>query len=280
MGKLWEVFRFEMLYYARRISTYVYFGIFFALSVLLIAAIGGAFRSVSVGFGGGGGNVMVNSPWALTSLIVSISLFGVVVTAALLGHSAQRDFETGAYPLFFTQPISKRAFLGGRVLGGLLTNALVFTSIPLGIWFGTILPFLDAERLGPNQAMYFLHPFAFFVLPNLLFTGALFFALALVTRRMLPNYVGGAVLLIGYMVAGQLISDMENELAASLIDPFGGQAFSMLTKYWTVAEKNSLLAPVGGALLYNRLLWLAIGAAIFALCYKIFRFSHLGPSLP
>ncbi len=280
MGTLWEVFRFEMRYYARRISTYVYFGIFFTLSVLLMAAIGGAFRNVSVGFGGGGGNVMVNSPWALTGLISSISLFGVIVTAALLGHSAQRDFETGAYPLFFTQPISKTAFLGGRFLGGLLTNGFVFVSIPLGIWFGAILPFLDAERLGANVPIYFLHPFFFIVLPNLVFTGALFFGLAVVTRRMLPNYVGGAVLLIGYLIAGQLIADMENEMAASLADPFGGQAFATLTKYWTVAEKNSLLTPMSGEFLYNRLLWIAIGVAVFALCYRIFRFSHLGPALP
>ena len=62
MSQFLSVFKFEVLYYARRISTYVYFGIFFGLSVLLMSAIGGAFDSVSVGFGGGGGNVAVNSP--------------------------------------------------------------------------------------------------------------------------------------------------------------------------------------------------------------------------
>ena len=102
MSTLLAIFRFEVGYYFRRISTYVYFGIFFALSVLLMAAIGGAFNSVSVGFGGGGGNVAVNSPWALFNLVSGVSLFGIIVTAALLGHSAQRDFETGAFPLFFT----------------------------------------------------------------------------------------------------------------------------------------------------------------------------------
>jgi len=280
MGALWEVFTFEIKYYFRRISTYVYFGIFFALSVLLMSAIGGAFDSVSVGFGGGGGNVAVNSPWALFGLIASLSLFGIIVTAALLGHSAQRDFETGSYPLFFTQPIKKGAFLGGRFLGGLTTNAFVFLSIPLGIWFGALLPFLDADRLGPHVPMYYLGPFFFLVLPNLLFTGGLFFGLALVTRKMLPNYVGGAVLLIGYLISGQLISDMKNEMAASLVDPFGGQAFSTLTKYWTVVEKNTLTIPLSGEYLYNRLLWMAVGFAIFALCYRIFRFAHLGPELP
>jgi ABC-2 type transport system permease protein len=279
MGGMWEVFRFEMRYYAGRASTYVYFGIFFTLSVLLMAAIGGAFRGVAVGFGGGGGNVAVNSPWALVSLIAAVSLFGVIVTAALLGHSAQRDFETGAFSLFFTQPISKRAYLVGRFLGGLLTNALIFVSIPIGIWLGALLPFLDAERLGPHAPMYYLHPFFFIVLPNLLFTGSLFFGLASVTRRMLPNYVGGAVLLIGNLISGQLIADMENESVASLLDPFGGQAFATLTKYWTVAEKNSLLVPVSGEFLYNRLLWLAVGAAIFAACYHVFRFSHSGPAI-
>ena len=48
MSQFLSVFKFEVLYYARRISTYVYFGIFFGLSVLLMSAIGGAFDSVSV----------------------------------------------------------------------------------------------------------------------------------------------------------------------------------------------------------------------------------------
>ena len=280
MSQFLSVFKFEVLYYARRISTYVYFGIFFGLSVLLMSAIGGAFDSVSVGFGGGGGNVAVNSPWALFGLVASLSLFGMIVTAALLGHSAQRDFETGSFPLFFTQPINKAAFLGGRFFGGLVTNAFVFLAIPLGVWFGALLPFLDAERLGPHLPSHYLDPFINLVLPNMFFTGALFFGLALISRRMLPNYVGGAVLLIGYLISGQLVSDMENEFVASLIDPFGGQAFTTLTKYWTVAEKNTLMIPVTGEYLYNRLLWIAIGFGVFALCYKIFSFSHIGPSLP
>ena len=90
-------------------------------------------------------------PWALFGLVASLSLFGIIVTAALLGHSAQRDFETGSFPLFFTQPINKAAFLGGRFFGGLVTNAFVFLAIPLGVWFGALLPFLDAERLGPPR---------------------------------------------------------------------------------------------------------------------------------
>jgi ABC-2 type transport system permease protein len=280
MSQFLSVFKFEVLYYARRISTYVYFGIFFGLSVLLMSAIGGAFDSVAVGFGGGGGNVAVNSPWALFGLVAALSLFGIIVTAALLGHSAQRDFETGSFPLFFTQPINKAAFLGGRFLGGLVTNAFVFLAIPLGVWFGALLPFLDAERLGPHLASSYLDPFINLVLPNMFFTGALFFGLALISRRMLPNYVGGAVLLIGYLISGQLVADMENEFVASLIDPFGGQAVTTLTKYWTVAEKNTLMIPVTGEYLYNRLLWIAVGFGIFALCYKIFSFSHIGPSLP
>ena len=60
---------------------------------------------------------------------------------------------------------------------------------------------------------------------------------------------------------------------ASLLDPFGLAAFSIATRYWTIFEKNSMIGPTGGLLLYNRLLWLSIAAIVLFLAYKRFRFT-------
>ena len=48
---------------------------------------------------------------------------------------------------------------------------------------------------------------------------ALLFALVALTRQMLPNYVGGALLLIGYLLAGSLLADLDDKRLAGLIDP-------------------------------------------------------------
>ncbi|MDQ3556579.1 MAG: hypothetical protein M3409_07350 [Gemmatimonadota bacterium] len=271
------IVRFELGYYGRRISTYVYFGIFLALGFLLVNAAGGAWQGVNMALGGSGGNVYVNSPYVVTMLTGAIGLFGVLVTAALLGNAVYRDYEAGIHPLFFTTPVSRLAYLGGRFTGALLVNAFIFLSIPLGILLGSLMPYLDAEKFGPFQPMAFVHPYLVLLLPNLLFTGAIFFALAALTRQMLPNYVGGAMLLVGYLLAGNLTQDLENERAAALLDPFGMQALDLATRYWTPAERNTQLVGLAGELLWNRLIWMGIGVAIFAFAYARFRFSHVAP---
>lgn len=271
------IVRFELAYYLRRISTWVYFLIFFTLAFLLVQLAGGAWESVQLGLNGGGGNVHVNSAYSIAGSVASLGLFGVLVTAALLGNAVYRDFETGLYPLFFTTPVPKRAYLGGRFTGAILANAVIMASVPLGLLVGSLMPWLDAERMGPVHVSFYWQPYLLFSLPNLLFTGALFFSLAAVTRRMLPNYVGGAFLLVGYLLSSEYLSQLENQRRAALVDPFGLGAFDVLTKYWTPAERNVRLVPLDGLVLANRALWLSVGVAIFALAYRRFRFSHQVP---
>ncbi|HET7276383.1 MAG TPA: M1 family aminopeptidase [Longimicrobiaceae bacterium] len=270
-----ETVRFEIRYYLRRISTYVYFGIFFALSFLLVCAIGGAFDSVSLAIGGSGGNVHVNSPYVITMITGVLSLFGVLVTAALLGNAIFRDFEAGIHPLFFTSPISRFSYLGGRFAGALIVDLIIFTSIPLGLMAATVVPILDAERFGPFRLLAYVQPYLLVAVPIIVFTGAIFFGLAALTRQMLPNYVGGVLMLIGYMLAGNLASDIENEQLAAILDPFGLNAISLATKYWTPVEKNMQMVALDGVVLWNRLLWMAVALAIFGIVYSRFKFSHV-----
>ncbi len=52
---------------------------------------------------------------------------------------------------------------------------------------------------------------------------------------------------------------------AAMLDPFAIRTYDLATKYWTVAEKNNLTIGFSGLLLWNRLMWLSVGGAIFAL---------------
>ena len=92
--------------------------------------------------------------------------------------------------------------------------------------------------------------------------GGIFFCVAALTRRMLPVYIGSVLLLIGYLAAQGLLRDMDNKTLGAMLDPFGVVANSRLTEYWSISERNTRLVPLEGLLLWNRLLWLAIGAAI------------------
>lgn len=265
-------FLFELRYHLKRLSTYVYFGLFFLIGFLVMNAAGGAFDALSIG--GGGGKIDANAPVILHNLISFLSYFGIIITSAIVGSSVYRDYEYNTHSLFYTKPISKVGYLGGRFAGSILIVLLIFTSIALGMMLGSFMPWLDQEKFGPFRLMAYIQPYFTSVIPNLIFTGALFFALATLTRSIFVNYVTSIIFLLGYLVAVNLISNLDNKLIASLIDPFGNVADSVLTQYWTVAERNTRLVPLADVFLYNRLLWTGIGIAIFSLTSARFTFAQ------
>ena len=272
MGTLLAIARFEVRTRVKRLSTWVYFVAFFAIAMLWTAAAGGAIANANIIFGSG--KIWINSPYAIAQTVAFLGMFGLTVIAALAGRAVQQDFEHRTESFFFTAPISKGQYLGGRYAGALAVLLIVFVSIALGIFAGTLLPNLDAERLGPSRLAAYVIPYFTVVLPNLVWIGGVFFCIAALTRRMLPVYIGSVLCLVGYLVAQGLLRDMDNKTLASLIDPFGVVAASRVTEYWTIAERNTRLLPFEGLLLWNRLLWIAVGATLVGLCYARFRFAH------
>jgi ABC-2 type transport system permease protein len=274
-----QILAFEFSQRLRRISTYVYFVVFFGLGFLFVLMSGGAFSGASVDFGTGG-RVLVTSPFALNVIIMYISFFGVVVSAALAGQATYQDVENNTTAFLYTAPISKFDYLGGRFLGALAVQVVIFTSVGLGAWVGTCMPWLDPARVGPQSALAYLQPYFTLVIPNLILTSAIFFALAALGRKMLPVYAGSVLLLIGYFVATQLSTDLMTSTLAAMVDPFGGNAIGKLTQYWTPFQRNTQLIPFTGVLVWNRLLWLAFGAAILGVTYARFSFTYSAGKAP
>ncbi|MGA8490629.1 MAG: ABC transporter permease, partial [Terriglobales bacterium] len=270
---------FEFSRRLRRISTYVYFFVFFALGFLFVLMSGGAFSGATVDFGTGG-RVLVTSPFALNLIIMFISFFGVVVSAALAGQATYQDVENNTTAFLYTAPITKFDYLGGRFLGALAVQVVIFTSVGLGVWAGTLMPWLDPARVGPQSALAYLQPYFTLVIPNLILTSATFFALAALGRKMLPVYAGSVLLLVGYFVATQLSTDLTTTTLAAMVDPFGGNAVGRLTQYWTPFQRNTQLIPFTGVLVWNRLLWLAFGAVILGVTYVRFSFSYAPGKAP
>src|SRR5262249_47698614 len=152
---------------------WVYFVVFFALGLLFTLMSGGAFSGSSVDFGTGG-KVLINSPYALNSIITFIAFFGIVITAAIAGQATYQDIDSNSAVFFYTSPIGKFDYLGGRFLAAFAVQVIIFASVGLGAWVGTITPWLDKTRLGPQMASAFLQPYLVGVLPNLLFLTAIF----------------------------------------------------------------------------------------------------------
>ena len=268
---------FEVRQRLRRISTYVYFLVFVAMGCFFGAIAGGAIPGSSIEFGTGG-KVLVNSPFALNTIISYVTFFGLVITAAIAGQATYQDVHTNSTAFFYTSPITKFDYLAGRYLGALAIQIGIFTSVGVGAWVATHLPWMDPTRIGPHNIASYIQPYLILVIPNLIFTTAIFFGLAALGRKMLPVYAASVLLLIGYFVATQLSTNLSINLQAALADPLGSNAVERITQYWTPFERNTRLIPLQGILLLNRFLWLGLGAVVLAFTYAKFSFSEAGRS--
>ncbi len=266
----------EIRHRLNQLSTHVYFLIFFGLGLFIMSALGGAFGG-NVTILGTGPNTNANSPFTINALTWVVGLFGIIFTAPFMGQAVYRDYDSGIHPLTFTAPVKKIEYLGGRFVGSYLTHLYLYAGLTGGLMLATVAPWVVADNFGAFSLSAFLQPWLMYLLPNLLWAGGLFFILPALTRTMLPNYIGGVLLFMGYNIASTLLGAdaLENSTVASLVDPFGFIAVQDVTRYWTAADQNSMLVPLEGTILYNRLLWLALGMVVLGVGYMWFQFSHL-----
>jgi ABC-type transport system involved in multi-copper enzyme maturation permease subunit len=225
---------------------------------------------------GSRGNVHLNAPFAILQTLGIMSVFGVLVVTALVADVVIRDDETGFAPILRSTPISKASYLGGRFVGASAAALVFFAVIPLAVAVGSVMPWLDPEKVGPFRPGDYLYALFFFGLPTVLVLSACFFALATATRSMMWTYVGAVALIVLYLVMRGLLRDPRHDTLVALADPFGLAALSATTKYWTASERNTQLPAIGGLLLANRLLWAGVSAACFAVAYRVFRVETRG----
>nr|WP_316642743.1 M1 family aminopeptidase [uncultured Roseateles sp.] len=227
---------------------------------------------------GARGNVNVNSPYAILQTLGSMNLLAIFIVTAFVANVVIRDDETGFAPILRATQIRKFDYLVGRFLGAFAVAFLVTCAVPLAMIIGSWMPWLDAEKVGPLVLGHYAWAQFVFGLPTLLVMSAGFFALATATRSMMWTYVGVVAFIVLFVISRVMLADPSLDAVSSMADPFAVGALSRITKYWTTADRNTLLPPLAGVLLWNRLLWLGVGAALFALAYGLFRFEAKGSS--
>ncbi len=262
-----DFFLFELKLRLKSISTYIFF---------LLAALLPFFSVAAEGFGpAGGGKVHLNGPYAFVVITANVMLFGSIIIAAVFGPAILRDFNGDTYQLIFTKPISKFAYLGGRWTGSLVTTIFVFSGIIFGVVLGTLMPWADKLRIAPNDFGMYFQIFASLGIVQIFFLGSLFFCVAALTRNIVVVYLQGVALFAFYFI--ELITVVtSNKLErtwASIADPFGIILGENLSRYWTVVERNTLVPHWTGVFLYNRLVWLGVGALALVVVFALFPMS-------
>lgn len=268
-----EIFLFELRQGFKKPATYIFFGIFFLLSLLIGLASAGVFDTATAD-----SNIVINSALSVANLLVGLNdnimgLVNGVILVAIMATAIQKDYEYNIHSLFFTKPISKPAYFFGRFGGAFILGLFVFSAQVIGYYAGS-LPAAGSALAGPFRLGDYLMPFLIFAVPNLLLLGAIFFSLTTFTRSTLPAYLFCIILLVIRTVTASITADLDNKNLAAVLEPFGSEALGLLTQYWTPDDRNTRMIPLQGVLLTNRILWLGIAVAITLISYFRFQFSQ------
>ncbi len=270
---LLSVARFELRYQLTSPAFWATFIIFFLMAFAAAA-------SDNLSIGGKGGNVLVNAPFVIAQTTMIMSVFSLFVVAAFVANAVVRDDETRFGAIVHSTRLRRTDYLLGRFAGAFAVAMLVFASVPLGNAIGAAMPWLDAETVGPFHLTWYLQAWLLFCGPTLLVMSAALFALAIATRSMMATYIGTVVFLVLYLVAMGLLDKPQFEYWVALFDPFGMAAVGLATKYWTAAERNTLMPALQDTLLWNRLIWVGLTAVVLALALRLYRVEGRAPKAP
>ena len=268
---LFGITGFEIRYQLRNPVFWVAIAIFFLMGFGITAS-----ENVRIGTPGG---VHENAANAIAIATAVFSIFYVFVVTAFVANAIVRDDATGFAPMVRATSVTAKQIVVGRFVGGLIVAWLGYLALPIGMWAGSVMPWVDPETVGPQVFSYYSWPFLVFAIPNIFLICAVLFALATLLRSMMAAYVGAIVLVMSYLVISSVLGQkIEYREVVARWEPLGTGALGEATRYWTQSELNSRLVDLTGALLFNRVWALLLGCAFLALTLWRFSLTERAPS--
>jgi len=268
---MFKIFFFSELRYSLR-NPMIYLFFFIVFLLVFLASV-----SDNVTIGGSIGNVYRNAPNVITTYSIIMTLFGLLFAAAFFNSSALRDHKNNFQEIIFSKPINKFGYFIGKFSASLLLSTIpitaVFFAVVIGSKIAPLMGWIEPERYGPLYFKTFVSNYFIFILPNMFIGGTIIYSLAQLFKNTTVSFVGAMLILVGYSVAGELISDIDNEKIAALVDTFGIRTYGIVSKYYTSFEKNTLNPSLSGLILYNRIIWISVSLLILLASYSRFTFS-------
>lgn len=265
------IFNFELKRWLKGASFYIFLALFFVISLIFSAVSYGFFENVSAVRNT---NTYANSPIALNNFINALNYIIYFLLPIIVGTSVYRDFRYNMHTILFSYPFTKWDYIGGKFLSSLFVVILITLSLIAGVLVASVLPGINQALLTDFSLTAISQIYLIYVIPNLFFIGVIVFALVTFSRNIFVGFIGVIVIFLLQVMLSSFTRDADNRYLVALLEPFGFEALSYYTKYWTVSEQNENLLPFKEVIVYNRLIWLGVSALILGLLYAFFTFSQ------
>jgi len=265
------IFKQELKYWFNKPVFYIYISIFLLISFFLSATSAGVWDGIT---GTTGSSRIVNSPIGVTGLLNAFTILIFFLFPSIIGVSIYRDFKSEMHTILYSYPFTKANYLFAKFFSGIVVVSAIVLVIALGMVIGFRFPGTNADIVGDFDIMTYLKTYLVYILPNVLFFGAVVFAVVTFSRNVAAGFITVIILMFVQGAISSILSEPEHATLLAILDPFGSSASSYYTKYWTISEQNEMQIPIGELVIYNRLLWLVISSVIFGLVYKYFKFTQ------
>ncbi len=257
-----KIFLFEWRFFVRQPSFYVT-----TLSFFTLAFLASSLNQISMG----GGSALKNGPFLIGQIMSFFNFFSMFVAVNFVAGMATRNRSTQMAELLYCKPINPLHYRLGRFLGAFAVVVAVASAVPFGLLIGSFMPWVDAARFGPTDLSYYFCAFLYLSVPTLFVLSCIFYAFAVRFKSMMPVYLAAVAVFMASEIGAAVFHGPQHRMINALIDPFAINAFAEVSRYWTIAEKNSLAITLDGVLLQNRLLWLGVGLAAMGVFGGLFR---------
>jgi len=263
-----SIFRFELKYWLKNASLYVYASVFFLLALLSMAGACGIFGEGSAGPG------IANAPVRILTFALLFNKILLLLLPAIVGESIHRDYKSNIHSILYSYPFTKRDYLCAKFASSIAVVLGIALLLLLGLLLGPQMPGADpAKTTAPNLGVY-LHIFLLYLAPNLFLTGVLVFAVVVVGRNIYAGFISVLLVLLVREMLSRLTGGAHAGVAGLLTDPFGETTTLFFTKNHTPAELDTLPIPLEPVFLVNRLIWLSVAAFGFWFVYRWFSFDQ------
>lgn len=268
------IFLFDLTSHAR--GPFAYAAMIFLFGTGLFA---GSRFNLSPGTG-----IYLNSPYSIGFILGILSLAVIFIATVLSNQLLFKEWDTGFDRILFVTPVSLISFVMGRFLSFFILAFTGFLLMATGFTAGQCMR-TGAEIQSRFSIVYYLYPLLVFGVINSLFTCSVLYLLAWLSRKKLLVAMGGLLLYVLYMVllvfssspfmAGSLPQSMALQQVSALADPFGLSAYFLNSSNFTVQQRNTMIVPLSGYFLLNRLIVTGLSVLLIMLGYRSAVFSSV-----
>jgi len=263
------ILTYELKYWAKNPSIYLYGFTFFLFALLSVAGNAGVFNEMNENE-----RSIANSPFALYTLVALATKLILFIIPSIIGNSLYRDVKNNTHSILYSYPITRLSYLSAKFISSFITLSFIILLFLFGCFAGTQIAGVNKSLVVPFDFSAYLHLLLIYFLPNLLLFGTLVFFIVSQTRNLYTGFITIIVVLIIREIATRLTAGAEISFIAILIEPLGETATYFYTNNWSLSEQNINPLPFSKFIMLNRLLWVAIASVTVYVTYRLFSFSQ------